>query len=223
MGEASPCCRSLCRDSSATVLKYSWWGGFSMEGSKWSFTGSQRSPGGPRCHLPSWQADRERDREGRVSRAKWQTRQCDPIHQREGFITVLNALCSRRPETEKRGSEPRLTSVRDPPADQTAAMMHRSGQSSATAGWGGGADKQTDSVIQRMMYGIRQNAAEQTLKGLLATAETFTITHWRIQPIQPLYNLGVIFLDLSLNLFVFGNMIYGDLGTRRRRSRNMSN
>lgn len=91
MGEASPCCRSLCRDSSVTVLKYSWCGGFSTEGSKWSFTGSQRSPGGPRCHLPSWQADREGDREGRVSRAKWQTRQCDPIHQREGFIAVLNA------------------------------------------------------------------------------------------------------------------------------------
>lgn len=67
-------------------------GGFSTEGSKWSFTGSRRSPGGPRCHLPSWQADRERDREGRVSRAKWQTRQCDPIHQRGGFITVLNGL-----------------------------------------------------------------------------------------------------------------------------------
>ncbi len=116
MGEASPCCRSLCRDSSATVLKYSWWGGFSTEGSKWSFTRSQRSPGGLRCHLPSWQADREGDREGRVSRAKWQTRQCDPIHQREGFITVLNALCSQRPETEKTGSEPRLTSARDPPS-----------------------------------------------------------------------------------------------------------
>lgn len=79
-----------------TAVWRSWntagWGGFSMEGSKWSFTGSQRSPDGPRCHLLSWQADREGDREGRVSQAKWQTRQCDPIHQREGFITVLNTL-----------------------------------------------------------------------------------------------------------------------------------
>lgn len=67
-------------------------GGFSTEDSKWSFTGSRRSHGGPCCHLPSWQADREGDTEGKVSRAKWQTRQCDPIHQRGGSITVLNAM-----------------------------------------------------------------------------------------------------------------------------------
>ena len=39
----------------------------------------------PRCHLPSWQADREGDREGGESaRAKWQTGQRDPVHQRGG-------------------------------------------------------------------------------------------------------------------------------------------
>ena len=45
------------------------------------------------------------DREGRVSRAKWQTRQCDPIHQREGFMTVLNTvMLSKARDWDVRGA-----------------------------------------------------------------------------------------------------------------------
>lgn len=69
--------------------------------------GAGDPPVAPRCHLPSWQANREGDRERRVSRAKWQTPRCDPIHQREAFITVLNTpmLSEAQRRTARTGSE----------------------------------------------------------------------------------------------------------------------
>jgi len=63
MGEASPCCQSLCRDSSATVLKYSWWGDSPRRTANGASPGASGPPVAPAviCH-PDRQTEREIER-----------------------------------------------------------------------------------------------------------------------------------------------------------------